>query len=79
MFFLNTDYLFLRPHKDIATVETTPNHLTLIAPECYEALGALAVMNPPIRDRRHYEASWAAIRTPTAMPTMPQMMEASMN
>src|SRR5262249_30731976 len=27
---------FLRAHKDIATVETTPNHLTLVAPECYE-------------------------------------------
>ncbi|MGH7161238.1 MAG: amidohydrolase family protein, partial [Acetobacteraceae bacterium] len=27
----------------------------------YEALGGYAVMNPPIRGRRHLEAGWAAI------------------
>ncbi len=39
-----------RDDKDIATVETTPQHLTLAAPECYERLGTYAQMNPPIRD-----------------------------
>ncbi len=53
---------FLRTHKDIATVETTPNHLTLIAPECYERLGTYAQMNPPVRDRTHYDAIWHAVR-----------------
>ncbi len=53
---------FLCANKDIATVETTPNHLTLIAPECYERLGAYAQMNPPVRDRTHYDAIWNAIR-----------------
>ncbi len=48
--------------RDVATVEVLVNHLTQVAPECYEALGGLAVMNPPIRDRRHHEAGWAAIR-----------------
>jgi len=53
---------FLRAHRDIATVETTVNHLTLIAPECYERLGAYAQMNPPVRDRAHYDAIWNALR-----------------
>ena len=48
--------------KDIATAETTPQHLTLAAPECYERLGTYAQMNPPIRDAAHREALWAAVR-----------------
>ena len=38
---------FLAEHKDCATVEVTPHHLTLVAPECYERLGTYAQMNPP--------------------------------
>ena len=53
---------YLQAFRDVATVEVLVNHLTQVAPECYERLGGLAVMNPPIRDKRHYEASWAAIR-----------------
>ena len=52
---------FLKDKTDIATVETTPQHLTLAAPECYERLGTLAQMNPPIRDERHREALWRAL------------------
>ena len=52
---------FLSAHKDIATVEVLPQHLTLAAPECYQRLGTLAQMNPPIRDARHRDALWAAI------------------
>jgi dihydroorotase len=51
----------LAAHKDIATVETTPQHLTLVAPDCYERLGTLAQMNPPIRDIRHRDALWQAV------------------
>jgi dihydroorotase len=51
----------LAGHKDLATVETTPQHLTLTAPECYEQLGTFAQMNPPIREVRHRDALWAAI------------------
>jgi len=40
---------FLKDHKDVASVEATPHHLTLEAPQCYERLGALAQMNPPVR------------------------------
>ncbi|HVV28343.1 MAG TPA: dihydroorotase [Rhizomicrobium sp.] len=48
--------------KDIATAETTPQHLTLSAPECYERLGTYAQMNPPIRDESHRQALWRAVR-----------------
>ena len=48
--------------RDVATAETTPQHLTLSAPECYERLGTYAQMNPPIRDESHRQALWAAVR-----------------
>lgn len=47
--------------KDIASVELTPQHLTLAAPECYAELGSYAVMNPPIRDARHRDGLWRAL------------------
>jgi dihydroorotase len=53
---------FLAKNKDIATVETTPQHLTLAAPECYETHGTFAQMNPPIRDARHRAAIQDAVR-----------------
>lgn len=48
--------------RDIATVEVTPQHLTLHAPDCYERLGTLAQMNPPVRGGEHREALWQALR-----------------
>ncbi len=51
----------LAQHKDIATVEVLPQHLTLAAPECYQRLGTFAQMNPPIREARHRDALWAAL------------------
>ena len=48
----------LARHKDVASVEVTPQHLTLAAPEAYKALGTLAQMNPPLRDRAHQERLW---------------------
>jgi dihydroorotase len=56
---------YLKDFRDIATVEVLVNHLTQVAPEVYETLKGFGVMNPPIRDRRHYEASWAAVRDGT--------------
>lgn len=53
---------YLKDHKDFASVEVTPQHLTLSAPECYERLGAFAQMNPPIRGKAHQEALWKGIR-----------------
>ena len=51
----------LADHRDVATVEVTPQHLTLAAPACYERLGTLAQMNPPIRDEGHRRALWRAV------------------
>lgn len=56
----------LEAHKHLATFEICPQHLTLTAPECYERLGTLAQMNPPIRDARHQAALWHAIRSGAA-------------
>jgi dihydroorotase len=53
---------FLADHKAWATCEVTPNHLTLVAPECYERLGTFAQMNPPVREERHRARLWQAIR-----------------
>jgi dihydroorotase len=49
--------------ENLVTVEVTPQHLTLAAPECYERLGTLVQMNPPIRESHHREALWAAVQT----------------
>jgi dihydroorotase len=51
----------LRDHKEWASVEVTPNHLTLTAPECYERLVTFAQMNTPVRDARHQAGIWAGI------------------
>jgi dihydroorotase len=55
------EVVFLADHKDVATAEATPAHLTLAAPECYERLGTLAQLNPPIRDAGHREGLWRGI------------------
>src|ERR1700760_4732390 len=52
---------FLRDHKDVASVEATPHHLTLAAPECYERLGTLAARHPPGRSADHREGIWHGI------------------
>jgi dihydroorotase len=52
---------FLAGHKDVASVEVTPHHLTLTAPECYERLGTRAQMNPPVRDAGHRDALWRGL------------------
>jgi dihydroorotase len=52
---------FLADHKDVATVEATPQHLTLVSPEAYERLKGFAQMNPPIRGAEHQPGLWAAI------------------
>jgi dihydroorotase len=53
--------VFLADHKGVATAEATPAHLTLVAPECYERLGTLAQLNPPIRDVEHQMGLWNGI------------------
>ncbi len=51
----------LAEHKDLVSVEVTPQHLTFSAPDCYDRLGAYAQMNPPIREGRHRDALWRAV------------------
>ena len=53
---------FLAMHKKNVTFETTPQHLTLYAPDCYEKLGSYAQMNPPLRTKEHYDRLWVAIK-----------------
>jgi dihydroorotase len=52
---------YLRDHKDVASCEATPHHLTMAAPECYERLGTRAQMNPPVRSADHREGIWRGI------------------
>ncbi len=52
---------FLARNKDVASVELTPQHLTLVGPEAYERLRGFAQMNPPIRDASHQPGLWRGI------------------
>jgi dihydroorotase len=52
---------FLKDHKDVASVEATPHHLTLEGPQCYERLGTFAQMNPPVRDAAHHAGIWRGL------------------
>ncbi len=52
---------FLGAHKDVASAECTPHHLTMAAPECYEQHGTFAQINPPIRDAAHRDGLWRGI------------------
>jgi dihydroorotase len=53
---------YLALHKDLVSVEVTPQHLTLHSPDCYERLGTYAQMNPPIREKVHQDGLWWGIR-----------------
>lgn len=48
---------FLENHKDVASCEATPHHLTLTADD-YARLGTLIQMNPPVRESRHRDGIW---------------------
>ncbi len=56
---------FLAGHKDVASIEVTPHHLTLDE-TAYERLGTYVQMNPPVRDRAHREGIWAGVANGTA-------------
>ncbi|MER8386035.1 dihydroorotase [Mesorhizobium sp. M1329] len=51
---------FLEQHKDVATCEATPHHLTLSADD-YAQLGTLIQMNPPVRATRHRDGVWHGV------------------
>jgi dihydroorotase len=50
---------FLAQNKDIASVEVTPQHLTLAGEDAYPRLGTYAQMNPPIRSGAHRNGLWS--------------------
>ena len=56
---------FLAAHKDVASVEVTPHHLTFSADD-YARLGTRLQMNPPVRDAHHRDALWAGVADGTA-------------
>jgi dihydroorotase len=47
--------------SDALTAEVTPQHLQMVAPECYKQLDTFAQMNPPIRDASHNEELWKGL------------------
>ena len=51
---------FLAAHKDVATVEATPHHLTL-DDTLYATLGTRLQMNPPVRSAAHRAGIWNGI------------------
>jgi len=53
---------FLSQHKGNITFEITPQHLTIYAPNCYDELGTYAQMNPPLRDKSHYDRLWYGVK-----------------
>lgn len=55
---------FLRREKveGLISAEVCPQHFLLQAPEAYETLGTYAQMNPPVREARHGQALWRALK-----------------
>ena len=51
----------LAANRDIASVEATPQHLTLEAPGIYEQIKGRAQMNPPVRDAHHRAGLWRGL------------------
>ena len=54
------EMVFLMAHKDIASVEVTPHHLTFSADD-YARLGTYLQMNPPVREAAHRQALWDGV------------------
>ena len=54
----------LREEKKLGpiTAEVCPQHFILHSPDVYERLGTFAQMNPPLREKRHGEALWQALK-----------------
>ena len=49
-------------NKDLISAEVTPQHLFFHSPDCYDNIGTLAQMNPPIRGKKHQDDLWKAIK-----------------
>ncbi|MEO0618569.1 MAG: dihydroorotase [Pseudomonadota bacterium] len=53
---------YLAHHRQWASVEVTPHHLTLDGAEAYARLGTRVQMNPPVRNTAHQYVIWQALR-----------------
>ena len=56
---------FLRARNPWVTTEVCTQHLFLWAPDCYDKLGCFAQINPPLREKRHADALWKALKDGT--------------
>jgi len=56
------EFEYIAQHRDIATCEVTPQHLTLAGEDAYPKLGTFAQMNPPIRSKAHRDGLWHWVR-----------------
>lgn len=56
------EMLIAEKNNPLISAEVTPQHLLLASPEVYDRLGTYAQMNPPIRDRKHQQALWHALK-----------------
>jgi len=57
------EYLAREKASGPISAEVCPQHFLLTAPECYDRLGTYAQMNPPLREKRHADALWHALKT----------------
>ena len=46
----------------------------MYAPDCYNKLGTYAQMNPPIRDKSHYDRLWYGVRNNLMIPLVQIML-----
>ena len=54
------EMIYLAGHKDVASCEVTPHHLTLCTDD-YARLGTKLQMNPPVRDASHRDRIWFGV------------------
>ena len=69
---------YLAALRDWASVEVTPHHLTLAAPDCYAELGTYAQMNPPFATSATVARCGPGSRAASStywVPTMPRTRE----
>ncbi|MBF0236233.1 MAG: dihydroorotase [SAR324 cluster bacterium] len=57
-----TELLRRLPANNRISTEVCPQHFILTAPDCYQRLGTLAQMNPPLRTQRHADALWQGLK-----------------
>jgi dihydroorotase len=57
------EFLAALPNRGQVTTEVSPQHLFLWAPDIYDKIGTFAQINPPIREKRHADALWKALKS----------------